>query len=172
MADSEQVLTQEQIDAMLAGTSLDNTAPAEAGVENTVTVAPTTIDEVRAQEAAVPAPPPAPPAAPPPPAAASGVDAGALQGAVDQLSQRLSQMEAAAGQTEQLRAELQAWAGQLQTLTATVESLLTSVQGTVGYGAHESFVCRSCQSHGNVAAKLNCTACGEENWWGWWPPQQ
>ena len=186
MADSEQVLTQEQIDAMLAGGTVEQSAPAEAPVqqashaegppESPVTVTPTTIDAVRAQEDEEPAPAlgpaPLPPTAPttaPPEAAA---DPGVLQGTIDQLSQRLAQLEASMLQTEQLRLEFQAWVGQLQTITSTVESLLVRSQGTVGYGAHQNFVCSSCQSQGNVAAKLNCTACGEENMWGWWPPQQ
>ena len=186
MADSEQVLTQEQIDAMLAGGTIEQSSPAEAPVqqsvpvqapeESPVTVTATTIDVVRAQEGEAPAPAPLPPAAPTvaPPAAppVAAAESGALQGTIDQLTQRLAQLEASMQQSEQLRAEFQAWVGHLQTITITVESLMASLQGTVGYGAHESFICSSCQSQGNVAAKLNCTACGEENWWGWWPPQQ
>ena len=173
MADSEQVLTQEQIDAMLAGGTVEQSKPAVAPVqqashaegppENPVTVTLTTIDAVRAQEAEAPPPAPAPVAA---------ADSGVLQGTIDQLSQRLAQLESSMQQTEQLRSEFQVWVGQLQTITSTVESMMASLQGTVGYGAHESFICSGCQSQGNVAAKLNCTACGEENWWGWWPPQQ
>ena len=194
MADSEQVLTQEQIDAMLAGGTVEQSVPAEASVEAPVAVLSTTIEEVRAQEPEAPPPPiPAPAAAPGPaplPAAAAPVappvaaaaapvappvaaaDSGALQGTIDQLSQRLAQLESSMQQSEQLRSDFQAWVVQLQTITSTVESLMVSLQGTVGYGAHQNFVCSSCQSQGNVAAKLNCTACGEENMWGWWPPQQ
>ena len=178
MADSEQVLTQEQIDAMLAGGMIEQSSPAEAPEESPVAVSATTIDAVRAQEVEAPPPPPAPapvPAAPVAPAVAPPVaaaDSGGLQTTIDQLTQRLAQLESAMQQSEQLRAEFQAWVGQLQTITSTVESLMASLQGTVGYGTHESFICSSCQSQGNVAAKLNCTACGEENWWGWWPPQQ
>ncbi len=182
MADSEQVLTQEQIDAMLAGGTVEQSIPAEAPAENPVSVTPTTIDAVRAQETEAPPPAPAPDPAPLPPGVAppmalpvappvAAAESGALQGTIDQLSQRLAQLESSIQQTEQVRSEFQAWVGQLQTIASTVESLMGSLQGTVGYGAHESFICSSCQSQGNVAAKLNCTACGEENWWGWWPPQ-
>ncbi len=175
MADSEQVLTQDQLDTMLAGGTVEQSFPAESPPESPVIVTPTTIDEVRARETDPPAPEPGPDyiptAAPPvvPPVAAA--DSEAVQGAIDQLYQRLAQLESSIQQAEQLRSEFQAWVGQLQTTTSTVEILMASLQGTVGYGAHESFVCSSCQSLGNVAAKLNCTACGEENWWGWWPPQ-
>ncbi len=175
MADSDQVLTQESIDTMLAGGTVEQSFPAEAQPESPVVVTPTTIDEVRARETDAPAPEPGadslPTAAPPavPPVAAANSET--LQLTIDQLSQRLAQLEFSIQQTEQLRSEFQAWVSQLQTTTNTVELLTASLQGTVGYGAHESFICSSCQSQGNVAAKLNCTACGEENWWGWWPPQ-
>ncbi len=175
MADTDQELTQADIDAMLAGGPVEQSFPAEAPPESPVSVTPTTIDEVRARETDPPAPEPGPDplptAAPPdvPPVAAAHSEE--LQLTIDQLAQRLAQLESSIQQTEQLRSEIQAWVGQLQTTTSTVETLMASLQGTVGYGAHESFICSSCQSHGNVAAKLNCTACGEENWWGWWPPQ-
>jgi hypothetical protein len=61
---------------------------------------------------------------------------------------------------------------QLQTLNATVSSIMAAVQNTVGFRAHETFVCSGCNTTGLVATRLNCTACGKENWWGWFPPQQ
>ncbi len=70
-----------------------------------------------------------------------------------------------------LKAEIVSHQFTTEEVTAII-GISGSLQGTVGYGAHESFICSSCQSRGNVAAKLNCTACGEDNWWGWWPPQQ
>ena len=173
MADSDQVLTQADIDAMLAGGPVEQSFPAEAPPESPVVVTPTTIDEVRARETDAPAPEPDPlaTAAAPVMAPVAEGDSEALQLTIDQLSQRLAQLESSMQQTEQLRSEFQAWVGQLQTTNSTVEILMASLQATVGYGAHESFICSSCQSQGNVAAKLNCTACGEENWWGWWPTQ-
>ncbi len=173
MADSEQVLTQDQLDTMLAGGPVEQSFPAEARPESPVVVTPTTIDEVRARETDAPAPEPDPlaTAAPPVVPSVAAADFEALQRTIDQLYQRLAQLESSIQQTEQLRSEFQAWVGQLQTTNSTVEILMASLQATVGYGAHESFICGSFQSQGNVAAKLTCTACGEENWWGWWPTQ-
>ena len=175
MADSEQVLTQDQLDTVLAGGTVEQSFPAEAPPESPVNVTPTTIDEVRARETDPPSPAPGsdslPAAAPPVVPLVAAADSEELKRTIDQLSQRLAQLESTIQQTEQLRSEFQAWAGQLQTTANTVETLMASLQGTVGYRAHESFICSGCQSQGNVAAKLNCTACGEENWWGWWPPQ-
>ncbi len=91
MADSDQVLTQESIDTMLAGGTVEQSFPAEARPESPVAVTPTTIDEVRARETDAPAPAPEPDplatAAPPvvPPIAAADFEA--LQRTIDQLYQ-------------------------------------------------------------------------------------
>lgn len=166
MADSEQVLSQEQIDAMLGGKVVAQAA-AEAPPEAPVTVAPINLEEVRAKEAAAPEPAaaaaPQPPAAGPPPAAAGS---NALQGTIDQLTQRVAYLESI------LKDGLPGNNAALQELVSKVDGMLVSLQGTVGYGARQTFVCSSCQVNGNVAAKLHCTSCGEENWWGWWPQQQ
>ena len=172
MADSEQVLSQEQIDAMLGGGVVEQ-AVAEAPAEAPVSVAASNLEDVKAakataaaeEPAAAPPAPLAPPTAGPPPAAA-GPGTGALQETIEQLTQRVAYLESI------LQGGAPANGAQLQELGSKVDSILVSLQGTVGYGARQTFVCSSCQANGNVAAKLNCTSCGEENWWGWWPPQQ
>ena len=171
MAENEQVLSQEQVDAMLADTSRAKFAPAEAPAESPVSVSATTMEEIRAREPASTSPPSTIPAPPPTqPVAVPSSDP--MQDTVNQLSERLYQLEAAMQQTGQMQQQFQALVDQLQAINGRVESLMNGLQGTVGFGAHQSFVCSGCQSQGNVAARLNCTACGEENWWGWWPPQQ
>ena len=84
------------------------------------------------------------------------------------LANRVASLEATVSQGA---AGIQGILAQLQELSSKVEGMMTGMQGTVGYSARQTFVCSSCQSQGHVAAKLNCTACGEDNWWGWWPPQ-
>ena len=163
MADNESALRQEQIDAILAGgRPIKQSATPGEPEEPTVHVTPVTIDEVRAREAsttAAPGPKPAP-------------GSYALQATVSQLAERLAQLEAAMSQTRQMHEQFQSLMSQLQEVSSRVESMMGSLQGTVGFGARQSFVCRSCHSQGYVAARLNCTVCNEENWWGWWPPQQ
>jgi len=62
---------------------------------------------------------------------------------------------------------------QLQALSGKVDSIIANLEGTVGFGARRAFVCKNCQSQGHVVARLHCTVCGGENWWGWWPqPRQ
>ncbi len=105
----------------------------------------------------------------------------ALRGTVDQLGARVRSLEetvarlgsqpgaagGASGASSETVLQLQQ---QLQTLNATVNSILAAMQSTVGFRAHETFVCSDCKAQGLVATKLNCTACGKENWWGWFPP--
>ena len=175
MADSEGVLTQEQIDAMLSGGAVEPSAaqstPAEPGAEPpVVNITPTNLEEIRASgsppaaAAAAAAPPPIPGPGPVPATAAPAADNDAI---VD-LANRVASLEATVSQGA---AGIQGILAQLQELSSKVEGMMTGMQGTVGYSARQTFVCSSCQSQGHVAAKLNCTACGEDNWWGWWPPQ-
>ena len=74
--------------------------------------------------------------------------------------------------TSQLEGQVQALTVQLQALTTQVEGIVAGLQATVGYNAQGTFACKSCSSQGHVAARLTCTACGTEDWWGWFPPQQ
>lgn len=171
MAENDQLLSQEQVDAMLAAASAVKSAPAEAPAETPVSVSPTSMEEIRARgtaptvpESTTPASSPIQPVAVP--------NEGTTQDPGPELSERVRQLEAAMQQTEQMRQQFQDLVDQLHTLNGTVQDMMESLQATVGFGAHQSFVCRSCQSQGNVAARLNCTACGEENMWGWWPAEQ
>ncbi len=170
MADSEKILAPEQVDAMLAGGSRAQFVPAEAPEEVPISVSATTMEEIRARAADSPPPAPDPAPADTPPTGMSETDS--PQATIAQLSERLARLESAMQQAGHKQQQFQALVDQLQAVNGMVESLTNSLQNTVGFGAHQSFVCSSCQSQGNVAAKLNCTACGEESWWGWWPPQQ
>ncbi len=145
MADSEEVLSTE---------------------EPIVNLTPTNLDEIRASGS-------------PPPAAAAAAAAAAVapapaadSGAITDLANRVASLEASVSQGGAGAADVQGILAQLQELSSKVESMMAGMQGTVGYNARQTFVCSSCQNQGHVAAKLNCTVCGEDNWWGWWPPQQ
>ena len=173
MADSDGVLTQEQIDAMLSGGTIKPAAEQSVAAEATseepvVNITPTNLEEIRASGG-----PPAAAATPPPipgPAPATAAPA-ADNGAIVDLANRVASLEATVSQGGAGAADVQEILAQLQELSSKVEGMMTGMQGTVGYSARQTFVCSSCQNQGHVAAKLNCTACGEDNWWGWWPPQ-
>ena len=65
--------------------------------------------------------------------------------------------------------EMQTMAGQAQLISSKVEGILSNLKATLGYRAQSRYVCASCQAKGEVAARVKCTHCGQENWWGWWP---
>jgi hypothetical protein len=170
MADSQRVLTQEQMEPRPAGGSRAQFVPAEAPAEVPVNVSATTMEEIRARGAASRPRTAIPTQAP---ALAAGFpDANELQVTVTQLAERLDQLETAMQQTGQLQQQYQGLVAQLQAMNLRVESLMNSLQSTVGFAAHQTFVCSSCRSQGYVATRLHCTTCGEESWWGWWPPRQ
>ncbi len=141
MADSEEILSTE---------------------EPIVNLTPTNLDEIRASGS-------------PPPAAAAAAAAAAVapapaadsgdSGAITDLANRVASLEASVRQGGAGAADVQGILAQLQELSSKVESMMAGMQGTVGYNARQTFVCSSCQNQGHVAAKLNCTACGEDNWW-------
>ena len=147
MADTDQVLTQEEIDAMLSGAG-----PAPATPAETVQAAP---PGPAPQEPPVAAQAPAP-VSPPPPGPAAGTER------LDRLEQSIAGVDGMVRQLQQ----------SVQELTAQLQLVSKNLEGTIGMAAHESFTCSSCQTKGQVAARLTCTCCGEENWWGWYPPQE
>jgi hypothetical protein len=136
----------------------DHIVSAEFPEEKPVNVTPTSIEEIRARKGKMTSEP--------------GPEARSPKGSVDQLADRVSQLEEEVRRGQVAQQQLDELVGQVKDLNAKVNSLLNSLQGTVGFGARQSFVCRSCQSKGQVAARLHCTSCGEENWWGWWPPRR
>ncbi|NQW23972.1 MAG: hypothetical protein HQ475_11055 [SAR202 cluster bacterium] len=71
---------------------------------------------------------------------------------------------------KQLQQDIQTLVGHIQAMNTKIETVVAGLGGTVGYAAHESFQCKECQVKGNVAAELSCTSCGTKSWWGWFPP--
>ena len=175
MADN-QVLSQEQIDAMLGGGA----------------AAPVPVGEVAgAPVAAAPAPvaaPAAPPPPEPPPVAAArptptagpppqvGPPVATPAAVDDKLVERLDKMESVIAEMKQLldatKQEPKSETGQREAIATELADIQKGLTATIGYRAQESFTCTSCQTVGQVSAPLNCTSCGHQNWWGWWPPQQ
>lgn len=134
--------------------------------EPPIKLTPTNLEEIRAREELPKAAKAAAEGAGPTPLAAAGPQAPI------ELAERFARLEDSVRQVGANAANIQRLLARLDDLTSLVESLMTGMQGTVGYRARQTFVCRKCRQQGNVAARLNCTACGEENLWGWWPSQQ
>ena len=163
MQESDQVLSQAEIDALLSGEPVQNTpAPeSQAAVEaSTPGPSPSPVNGV-----------PSPPATPISPGASPG-DIAAVSDRMVRLEAAVAQMGAGGGGSTQLEETVRQLQANLQELTSQLHAISTGLQGTVGYAAHENFVCNTCANPGLVAAKLSCTSCGADNWWGWFPPAE
>ena len=142
MQDGDKILSQNEIDAMLAGGGAAPPAMAEPAPAPEPEAPPQVTQAVQSI-----------PASPPPEAPPSGFSPGG-------------------GDTGQLQQRVQELTAQLQELAAKVDGIISGLQATVGFNAQGTFTCNSCSSRGLVAARLTCTSCGTEDWWGWFPPQQ
>jgi hypothetical protein len=136
----------------------DHIVAAEFPEEKPVSVTPTSIEEIRARKSRIITEP--------------GAEARSSEDQVSQLASRVARLEEEARRGQVAQQHLDELMCQVKDLSARMNNLMTSLQGTVGFAARHSFICRNCQAKGQVAARLHCTSCGEENWWGWWPPQR
>ncbi len=163
MPDSDQVLSQAEIDAMLNGGGGDSPAAVEAP--------PIYPPPPVAQE-----PVPAPPA----PSSAAGLGQDDVQGLFQRIAgleesvQRLgSQVAPDEDQNfQQLSQQIQQLFGDLQAINSKVDGVTETLQATVGFGVRSVFACKSCEAQGHVATRLTCSSCGTEEWWGWFPPAE
>ncbi len=161
----DQILSQDEIDAMLSGGA--------GGAQSTPA----------AEERAEAPPPPVTKQVPASPQPAAAVPDPGTQMMLDKLAEkvegfgaafeRINQLEKVISETnsaiQQMRAEFQNFGGQTQLINSKVDGILANLKTTLGYRAQKTFTCNSCRRKGQVAAKVKCTECGQENWWGWWP---
>jgi len=56
----------------------------------------------------------------------------------------------------------------LEGLRADMEHIETRLDGTPALGLKHRFEC-GCGASGFVALHIQCTKCGRETWWGWFP---
>jgi chromosome segregation ATPase len=175
--DDEKVMSQADIDAMVAVAPEKEAVPEEAApTAATVEAAPTakakaapatsTSREVR-QAPAAPA------------------EDESVQSMVADLAQRVAKMEAAMGKLEELQKtvtdanailrkqpqDFQAVVNELQEVGDQVQEISEKLRNTPVYDMRELFQCNVCDSHGLCAIRVKCTECGRENWWGWWPTE-
>lgn len=139
-ADENQALSQDDIDALVAARAATaDPAPAPVTPEPAPASAP-------AAETAQPAPaPPPPPAAAPAPAPAATAPNSAD---LADLTRRIEKLE------------------ELATQVARIQQRLT---GSPLEGLRQDFQCDDCGEKGHVTARISCTNCDSESWWGWWP---
>ena len=70
---------------------------------------------------------------------------------------------------ETMQQGYQAIVQHLNSMNTYIQSIRDEAQATPGHGLRKTFVCEQCAAKGSVAAKIQCTSCGDESWWGWWP---
>lgn len=187
---SNQVLTQEEIDALAEETV---PAPPPASPPAVQTVSAEQPDPVAVQVAATEtAVPPAGPEAPGPASEAATPHGAApapepdAVARVPEVSARAEKLESSIARLESLEKgvtelsdRVRSLSEQLKTATdrtqemgGQIETISADLASTPGYGAQRTFQCGACGSSGVVAYQLMCTSCGDENWYGWWPQGQ
>ena len=62
--------------------------------------------------------------------------------------------------------------GTFDGLNNQVNEINRGLASTLGYDIRQNFTCEHCGSQGYVTGLVKCSQCEEENWWGWWPPQE
>jgi len=72
------------------------------------------------------------------------------------------------GSLESKVQELQNRVEMLETRVADLEDIENRLRGTPALGLKNRFEC-DCGASGFVALHIQCTRCGRETWWGWFP---
>ena len=137
------VLTQDDIDALIAQRSPSDDAPAQGPAPDSP---PASGSQPTAQII---------------PAVPGGEELAKLAPRVAKLEKALTQPGA----------DVQALAQQVRALSARLEEILQHLPNTLGYGARSSFQCGGCGAQGYVASRVMCTHCNTETHIGWWPQQ-
>lgn len=106
-----------------------------------------------------------------------------LQGTVQHLTVRLDRMEYFADRlsdlekqvsnvstaTERLPQDIRVVVNSLEQLVGEVGKIHAEIQNSFGYDMRRAFKCNPCGAEGHVVARVKCSQCGKESWWGWWP---
>ena len=186
-----QVLTQEEINALIGGDAGEPPAPPDAAEGPAVEAPPETQEAPDAASpdaaaatpapsapvaAAAPAPAADPPPAAQPPAAAPAAQAGQTPVTADPAAQeRIAKLESALAESDarvrQVEASVQESAQQVQMLIATVQDMMGNLGSTPAYGVQKTFTCGMCNAQGTVAIPVKCTTCQTDTMFGWWPGQ-
>lgn len=72
------------------------------------------------------------------------------------------------GRIEHLEARIEELGALEVKLEKKLEGMETSIRGTPALGLRHHFQC-DCGASGFVAVHVQCTKCGKETWWGWFP---
>lgn len=87
---------------------------------------------------------------------------------IPELERELAAMSASIGE---LSTQVQTALNQMKETTKKINDDMQGIKGTWGYDIHRTYECQHCGSKGNVVGLVKCSECGDEDWWGWWPPE-
>jgi hypothetical protein len=90
------------------------------------------------------------------------------------LDKRMSKLEVLVSQQKQsggrnTTAQVSSLTHEVRSLKKDMDRLKTGLKSTPGYRLQKDFRCDSCGVHGAVATLHQCTSCGRQGWFGWWP---
>lgn len=66
--------------------------------------------------------------------------------------------------------KLEAQVELLKTMKSSVQAMKARLEDTPALGLKQRFQC-ACGAAGFVALRIQCTKCGRETYWGWWPKE-
>ena len=99
-----------------------------------------------------------------------------LHALIADLTKRLNKIEMVMSKVDKMErmiAETVANTGQspqaLHELEEQVEDITEKLSASLGYNIGNIYHCSCCGSDELVAIRVKCTECGDENWLGWWP---
>jgi hypothetical protein len=179
--DGKQVLSQDDIDALISGnTRASDPTPASPAAPTETPAPAQTAPPVEPQvQAAGPQPPQPTPAAsprsPPPPGAPPAAVSSTTDASLAEIVQRIENLEqtaASAGGSEAarlLQGHIDSLIKDFRELSSGIDRIQQDLVGTAGFRLRKTFACEQCGVKANVAARIMCTHCGHESWWGWWP---
>ena len=189
-------LSQSEVDSLLSQLSIKGAPPSKSQTQMASESAPSSQHSKQVSRAPAIAPTSAPAAKKLPEtniapvvqtrsSEASHGPVSSLQTGVNEMSQRLSQLEAtvvrlerlekvvaSGGNNNQISAQqFQDLMKRVQDLGQEVKNISAKLQGTLGYDIYHSFKCDKCASQGLVSTAFKCTKCGQISW-RWWMPKK
>ncbi len=97
-----------------------------------------------------------------------------LKQSIAAIDRRMSRLETIVSEQKQsgggnATTQVSSLAQEVGSLKKDVQQLKAGLKSTPGYRLQKDFSCDSCGVRGAVATLHQCTSCGQQGWFGWWP---
>ena len=183
MAD-ETVLTQADIDAMIAANAQEPAAPTEAPAQQQPVYTDSSVvknkqEPQQSKASRSISTTDAPKGNESQQVANSYPQIESLYAMMADLTKRLNKIEMAMSKFEQMEkiitetvADTSQSPQALRELEEQVEDITEKLSASLGYNIGNIYHCSCCGSDELVAIRVKCTECGDENWLGWWPAKK